>query len=228
MAAFAPLVDDLVRRHADRLQSRRAEPIHRGRRHGLGQPRRQRGDTRDVHAGGSFRQTAPADHVLDLLDRQLRHPRQRALDRGRGHIVGPGGIQATAKGLPQRRTSAGNDNGFTHGIVSFEYGDYGASTRLREPRFYRKARRDARRPGAQGRAGWDEMRRAPARGGRRLHPWCATYPSCARRVRTTTAVCRRLPMPSTQYAPRFTQTVLIWVYSSRAALPISRPKPLCL
>jgi len=31
-----------------------------------------------------------------------------------------------------------------------------------------------------------------------------------------------------QRGPRFTQTLLICVYSSSAALPISRPKPLCL
>ena len=50
--------------------------------------------------------------------RSCRHLRQRALDRDRGHVIGPRGVQSTAKRFSERRASVGDDEGFAHEAIS--------------------------------------------------------------------------------------------------------------
>ena len=88
------------------------------------------------NAGYGYRaavEEASEQDVRDLFDTnffglvfmtQAGLPGMRA--RKRGHIVGPRGVQAAAKRLTERGASARNDDGFTHGFVSFECGWRGA------------------------------------------------------------------------------------------------------
>src|SRR2546427_10939666 len=67
------LVDDVVGRDGDRVESGRAEAVDGEAGHARGQPRPHRGHTRDVVALRAVRLAAAKDHVLDLLLVELRH-----------------------------------------------------------------------------------------------------------------------------------------------------------
>ena len=108
--AFAGL--DRVRRHADRLQARRAVAVDgHARRVETGEDRH---DAGDVEAGLAGRLAATHDQVLDRARRDLRHlGHQRLHDLGR-HVVGAEVDERALDGTPDRAAGGGDDHGFCH------------------------------------------------------------------------------------------------------------------
>ena len=73
----------------------------------------------------------PRDDVFDLVGSKLRHLAQHVLDGVSGQVVGPREIERAAETLGQRRSRAGDDNGFSHRSISTR----GTARRDAAPRF---------------------------------------------------------------------------------------------
>ena len=114
IAASTPSCGDHVRGLDDSLQTRIAEPIDRDARRGDRQAGPQRRDACDVVALGAVRLTAAQHDFFDLGWIQLRGFGEDVLDGVPGEIVGAREVERSAARLGQRRTTAGNDDGFAH------------------------------------------------------------------------------------------------------------------
>jgi hypothetical protein len=90
-------VDNLVRRHGNRLQARRTEPVHGGRRHGNRQTGQHGGDPGHILSLRSVRLGAAEYHVLHFARVELRNGVQHGLNAVRGQVVRPGRIKRAAK-----------------------------------------------------------------------------------------------------------------------------------
>ncbi len=105
--------DDPLSGEGDRLQARRAEPVHGHTAGGDGQAGADGGGARDVVAGGSLGKSAPQDDVLDFggVNPCSLHRFGDHVTRHRGSV---GLVEPPAGRLADAGPRSRNDDGFLH------------------------------------------------------------------------------------------------------------------
>ena len=97
-------MDDLVRRHGNRLKARRTEAVHRSRRGGNRQTGQHGGNPGNILSLRSVRLGAAKNHIFYFAGVELRRLPQHGLNAMCGQIVGPREIERPAKRFRQARS----------------------------------------------------------------------------------------------------------------------------
>src|SRR5215831_663480 len=135
-SGFGPAHDDLMRRHGDGLEPRRAEAVDGGAGHGDGEASAEEGDARHVVALGAVGLGTAHDHVLDLTLVELGNLAQHVLDAMGGEVVRAGHVERSPERLGERGAGAGDDDSLSHRgsfLGSAGWREYTPFTMLRRP-----------------------------------------------------------------------------------------------